>query len=283
MTQPPAAVVIHLPIDGGNFGVGSYVIADAPLGPYPTDVEWLIHIVQQEPNVQTEWTWRMPWTGTPNLNGIVGRPPQTLQIPYMTSLVRPGGPARVRIDLWSQEFGLQQTGERAIIYDPTSGAPFILQERQNQQIGANANIEQQLRDVTQLSMMGLPAAAIIPAIGVGVEAILGQPRRLLITPDRTGNGQFEPITVPPVLGIGFDVLVVPDFIGHVMGNPTRYSRSILSLTVIRSFSSSDHYIDGIHEFDIGAQYVRLNPAQLVAIQYAIPPGVTIRFYWLTTP
>lgn len=276
-------ITIVLPADGDPFGVGFYIIADETgAGPWPVDTEWLIHIQQAEPGVQTAWTWRMPWNSG-HLNGIVGRPPQSLRIPWQSSIVKPGETARVTLEAWSETFGLQDSTDRAIVYDPTSGAPFILQEQIQESGGMTTEQATQLEEVHQASFAAFPTGALAPIADL-IQQIA--PRLLVreaISPDRTGEGQLQrPVSGVPVAahGLGFDVITVPDFIGTVEGNPDRYARVVLQLVLVANDNSGGFYLREQSSYDIGAQQFLFDPRGAQHIQYYIPPGVVIRFYWL---
>lgn len=276
-------VTIIQPVSGGPFGPGFIVQLDSDfIGPLPSDARWDV-LLTTESGGGFLWQTRSQPTSTNAKSWTYGSEADYNQPFFPVELeAMHGDTLELKARLRSPTTIFDE-GTVLITLDLTTGAPYILREVMRQQSTAQVDNTATLEQIEQAVHMSFPGLNNIP-IGefLGIP-LAGGAERLLITPDRTGEGTLDrPIGLVDVAAVGleWEVVSAPPGVGVVQGAPDRWARRVLDLQLVGTDASSNEYTRTFESFHVDHYRYMFQGFGLTRLYYWIEPGITVRFYWL---
>lgn len=276
-------VTIIQPVAAGPFGPGFQVELDSDfIGPLSVDSHWEVSIYSladdTTPLMQEFFPTTTNYMVQPWRSGLFN---QTPLVPARAGLVH-GTTAQLQVRLFD---GASQvdSASRQVSWEMISGAPYALQQWITTRTAPNTTQVQLVEETHQavhMSFPGLPNIPIGEFLGI---PLAGGAERLLITPDRTGEGTLDrPVGLVDVaaVGIEWEVVSAPPGVGVVQGAPDRWVRRVLDLQLVGTDASANEYTRAWESFHVDHYRYMFQGFGLTRLHYWIEPGVTIRFYWL---
>lgn len=277
------AVDFIQPVSGAPFGPGFGVHLDSDfIGPLPTDSYWLMWIAtaaDPEDAIQTSQLFtsanerQFVWAR----DGLSGPALLAAQTGFAH-----GDTISITAELHSPT-ALLDSGTQTVVWDMVSGVPSVLQTQLAAQSAVQLELGDQVEAIDTAVHMSFPGLNNLP-IGefLGIP-LAGGAERLLITPDRSGEGTLDRnvglIDVAAV-GIEWEVVSAPPGVGVVQGAPDRWTRRILDLQLVGTDASSNEYTRSWESFHADHYRYMFQGFGLTRLHYWIEPGITLRFYWL---
>lgn len=193
-----------------------------------------------------------------------------------------GSTVRVKATLRSSTT-VVDTGTVDVTWDMVSGVPVALQELIAQARPNLTGLESDTASIDQavhMSFPGLPNLPIGEFLGI---PLAGGAERVLITPDRTGEGTLDRqvgLVDVAAVGIEWEVVSAPAGVGVAQGAPDRWVRRVLDLQLVGTDASSNEYTRTYDSFHVDHYRLMFQGFGLTRLHYWIEPGITIRFWWL---
>lgn len=279
-------VTIAQPVDTGPFGPGFLVQLDSTfIGPLPSGSFWRVDIA----SVAVPETFLVrddfPTASNSAFWPFLTAPTSQLPFPFANKDLVHGNPMKLLAELRSPTAVLDSL-QIDIVWDMTSGVPYVMQQvLQNMTASSptalaiaeetNAAVHMDFGDLGRFGLGQLLNG--IPQIPM---------RRILISPDRTGEGSLTHPVGPFDLfafGLTWQFVSRPPGAGSIEGAPDRTARRALDLRLVARDIDANEYTYDSGSFNEDLRYMTFNPLQLTRIEYWIEPGTTVRFWWLGLP
>lgn len=277
------AVDFIQPVTGGPFGPGFAIALDSDfVGPLSSGSFWQLNIApaaDPEEYVEIE-----SFATASNAAAWVfaAQAFETVPLTFASKERYDGAPMTLTAVLHDGSTPVD-SGTLNVTWDTRSGIPYILQQLLAKQTVGQVDAAGQLEEIDRvvhadfgpLGRFGLSDLLPIPSPGLT--------QRLLITPDRSGDGQLDrPLLGLDVfaLGLEWEWVTIPPGNGSRDGAPDRQERPVLDLMQVGTDNAASEYIRAYDRFDVEHLRWTFNPIGLTRIQYRIEPGSVVRFYWL---
>lgn len=277
------AVDFIQPVTGGPFGPGFIVSLGSDfVGPLETGSFWRLYVHETgegSPLISEDFP-----TASNNAIWWFRTTPSSLAapFPFAGDELYHGKTVGLTAELRSPTT-VEDSGTIPIVWDIVSGVPYVQNIVGADAAGLTVDQAAQLEAVEQavhMSFPGLPNLPIGEFLGI---PIAGGAERVLITPDRTGEGTLDRqvgLVDVAAVGIEWEVVSAPPGVGVAQGAPDRWVRRVLDLQLVGTDASANEYTRSYESFHVDHYRLMFQGFGLTRLHYWIEPGITIRFYWL---
>jgi hypothetical protein len=280
--------VFGYPAPNEAFGPGSqFSIGWDNVGVRDPFNEWRVRLIYTDFNLPLSQFIKGPVTPGSNITGIMG---YENEVP----VIRPGMPRTVTgpVSLLAEGFSIGNPTPIVSISQPVQyvdSGQFFLQGTATSGTGGfsatdRATLASVLGAVTTSWAPGGPSNGLVDFLA---HPTLNFLRTQRIDPPSSGKGRLIRPGLPGedfgvwAYGLVWTITQLPIGIGKVDGNPLTWRPRILQLTTIHTLGDGTDWITEEAEFSINQFIWRWTEPMPTYIDYAIVPGGTVQFSWLT--
>lgn len=275
-------VTIVEPAAGQPFGPGFRLTLEHDvIGPLETGTFWSAELG----DVDDGFTW---FVNTMLVATAVqwnfGAAPGVQDLQVMLPAFPHGGPARLRVRMYSPSFAVLAEGHQDVVLDAQSGALYLIDQKVTTLGSGSPAVLEELAVIKQSVQLAWPGLGILsPIADLLAHPAAGLLGRSLITPDRSGEGTLVRPSGPVgvnAFGLAWHVVSYPPQLGIDEGAPDTWEIPILHLALTHTDASGFEYTSSWERFGITDSRWLFEPAFPTLVSYWIQPGVAIRFYWV---
>lgn len=285
----PITVTTPLPGQPSGPGYQAAAVTDV-VGPFPVGSYWDYDILPQTGEIHVAHARH--YTESSQSGATIGiitpSAPTNVVFEAASSALAPGADARLRIRHVQAPSTLLEQTTVQIKWEPNAGAPYLL-STQMYAIPASGGGGFTAADRALLSAIDLathlvgPGGQLLNLSQLIANLPAAMHGRVLITPDRTGDGTLTRPSGPvPVdaQGIYWEIVSAPAGIGVDEGAPDVYEIRMLELRFVLTLGDGTEYTDEHRGFAEGRTSWWWGLRSPTRLEYSITPGVTVRFWWL---
>jgi len=280
--------VFGYPAPNEAFGPGSqFSVGWDNVGTRDPFNEWRVRLIYTDFNLPLSQFIKGPVTPGSNITGIMGYENET-------PVIRPGMPRTVTgpVTLLAEGYSIGNPNPIVSISQPVQyvdSGQFFLQGTAGGGTGGfsatdRTNLLATLAAVTTSWGSGGALNGLIDFISHPTLNLV-QPTR--IDPPRQGKGRLIRPGLPGqdfgvnAFGLVWTITQLPDGIGKIDGNPLTWRPRILQLSTIHTLADGTDWITEEQSFSINQFVWRWTEPIPTYVDYAIVPGGTVQFSWLT--